>query len=170
MEAFWQVLINTPKWVYFLFFSFMVISIKASRTRQISVWKVFIMPAVTVYFSVSLFSSIQTGLLILSLFFAAFFIGGFLGYFQLSRMPLRVDHQKKRIEMPGTWSTLVIFLIIFGTKYFFNYKLAVAPYLAHEITFEAPLLFISGVTTGFIFGKLFLCLYRIKKGPYVYLS
>ena len=61
----------------------------------------------------------------------------------------------------------MIILIIFFTKYYFGYQIAVDPQLLTNTPFELSMLLVSGITVGLFIGRLIYYSYRLICGPFV---
>lgn len=92
-------------------------------------------------------------------------VGMLLGYGQGYWQRIEVDRQRLRLRIRGTWSTLIIILIIFFTKYYFGYQSAVDPRLLTNTAFELSMLLVSGITAGLFIGRLIYYSYRLFCGP-----
>ncbi len=171
METIWQAAIHTPWWVYVLLVYLIIMGFKASRTRVIELKRLFIIPALFTFLSVqTLLSSFKVDTFSILTWVIAILIGVAFGYLQIIRHKLRVDKKSFLVEMPGTWSTLVLIIIIFTSKYYFGYELSVDPQIAQQTLFEFSMLGISGVCTGLFIGRLFCYLYRFVTSESVELS
>ncbi len=166
MDAIYQAAANTPWWVYALLIYLIIVGIKASKTRVVSLKKLFIIPAFFVYMSIhTLLNSVTIDIFSLSIWSGSILFGTLIGWMQITNTKVKVDRKKNLVEIEGTWTTLIYILIIFTTKYFFGYELAVDPELARQTTFEFALLATSGICTGLFVGKLLCCLNLFYKLP-----
>ena len=153
--AVWNIISQTPWWVYLLFFYLFSIGIRASKTNIVHLYKLFFIPLVFVFFSIhTLVSTVTIDIFTLTTWFCAILIGSVLGWFQLSKYKLIIDKKNKLIQMPGTWTTLIFILIVLTMKYYFSYELAVDPTLAEHTEFEIAMLSTLSVFTGLFIGKL----------------
>ena len=163
MNSIWQTLINTPWWVYLLLAYLIKVGIQASKTRTVELKKLFIIPTVFTLISIhTLLYSFAIDALTILTWFAAILTGMVLGWIQIYQYKLKIDKKNGLIQIPGTWSTLIIIMIIFITKYYFGYELAIDPALAQQSTFEMSALLISGICTGFFIGRLICYFYRFQ--------
>lgn len=171
METIWQFLINTPWWVYVLFIFLIKIGFQASKSRVVSLKKLFIIPAVFTFMSVhTLLTAVKPDYFAISSWSLAVLVGILLGYWQVYRYNVQVDKKQWLIRLQGTWSTLIVILIIFGTKYYFSYALAVDPQRASQTAFEFSMLAVSGACTGLFIGRLICYLYRMKTNIHIDLT
>ena len=129
--------------------------------------KMLIMPVIfTVMSFETLFSGFKFTPMLLLVLLIAILIGSLLGLLQAKYQKPVADIDRKRIYLPGTWSTLVIILIIFASKYYFGYELSMDPKLAVETTFEYTMLIVSGICTGLFIGKSVFYFWLCRKGPW----
>ncbi len=163
MEAAKQILANTPWWVYVLFLYLIYVGIKASKPGTVSIHKLYIIPIIFTYLSIdTLITAVKINLFSVGTWLIAIIIGVGLGWLQVFRSVIQVDRPNKLVKLPGTWTTLVIIIIIFACKYYFGYELGVDPLKAEQTGFEFSMLAISGLCTGLFIGRLICYLYRLK--------
>lgn len=168
MNAISQTAMQTPWWVYVLLVYLITMGTKASKTRVVSLVKLFIIPIIFIFMSIhTLISSFRMSVHTVSTWSIAIILGVVLGYLQMSRYTFEIDRVHRLIKIPGTWTTLVFILIIFVSKYYFSYQLSVDPAIVHETTFKYLMLGLSGVFTGLFIGRLICYLYQFMKNPSV---
>ncbi len=171
MEIIWQIIIHTPWWVYLLLIYLIRVGIRASKTRIVTLKKLFIIPLIFTFLSVhTLITSFSLSVFTVTIWVVAILIGAILGWFQIYRYKLKVDRQHLLIQVPGTWSIMILIVIIFATKYYFGYELAVDPKLVEQTGFEFAVLAVSGVCTGLFIGRLVCYLYRLRTAPSIDLT
>ncbi len=171
MNAIWQATINTPWWVYLLLYFLVKMGIQASKTRVVSLKRLLIIPLLFIAMSIhTLVISFKITSFSVTTWLIAILIGALLGWLFIYRFRLTVDKPHNLIEIPGTWSTLIIILIIFASKYYFDYQLGVDPALVNQSNFEFSLLAVSGLCSGFFLGRLFCYFYRFFTNPSVNLK
>ena len=171
LSGIWQALKHTPIWVYVLFFYCIFIGVIALKDGVVSIYKMLIMPIVFTYLSVeTLYLKFGIHYLSVGTFVAAVFLGVFLGLMQAKLQGVSVDKEKKLVAIPGSPMTLILILIIFSSKYYFNYELDSNPAIANNTTFEITLLVVSGMTAGLFAGRVMYYFSRMKKGPWAELS
>jgi len=166
MATIWQLLSYTPWFIYVLLILLINVGVKASKTQVLPLQRLFIMPVLftglaihTLVTSVA-FSSWNIASLVASLLVAAL-----LGWWNASRYRIKVDKQKKLIQTPGSWSTLIIILAIFASKYYIGYQLAVHPQLLGDARFEICVVASMGICAGLFIGKLANYLLRFYRLP-----
>ena len=102
-------LLNTPWWVYALLAYCIVVGIKAARGGVVPYFKVIIIPIVFAYLSLdSLFSHFSLNGFVLAVFCASLVLGFLCGILQAYKQNIVADRSRLLIQIPGTWSTLMI--------------------------------------------------------------
>jgi hypothetical protein len=171
MEKILLAAFGAPWWVYGLLVYLVIIGIKALNTHIISLQKLFILPLI---FSVLSISSLITDLKLSSFCMGVWavtsLIGSFIGWTLVKRLDIKVDKKQHLIEMQGTWSPLAIMLIIFASKYYFGYQLAVKPFLSEDVAFQLGLASVSGLCVGLLLGRLLCFLNRFRLDAHVNLE
>jgi len=155
MDELWQIVRHTPTWVFFLFLYLLFSGVRASRVRELELRRVVVTPALLAMMQVYTLSVVMSvfSAVIFGSWLAGLLAGGSVGWFQAGRVGVEVDRAKGMLRIPGSWSTLVVILFIFGTKYFFNYEMAAYPDLAAELGFKTLLLAVSALCTGVVLGR-----------------
>lgn len=168
METILDALQGTPWWVYVLLVYLIIIGIQASKTRVVSILRLFILPILFTVLSLeTLLTAVTPDFFAVSSWLGSVMVGVILGWWQISLWRIQTDRRHFLVRVPGNWSTLILILIIFATKYYFSYQLAVDPQLLDQTWFEFSMLAISGLCTGLFIGRLLCFLYRMKTGPQV---
>ncbi len=168
MQTIQRTLIQTPWWVYVLLIYLLWMGIKATQPRIVVLRRLFIIPAFFIWFSLhTLLNTFTINILSISSWSIALILTTTLGVYQVVRLPFKVDKNKFLIELPGSWTTLILIVIIFATKYYFGYQMAVDPQISNQTSFELSMLIISGACTGLFFGRLIGYLYRFKVEPHI---
>lgn len=160
LNTIWQFLYQTPWWVYTILIYCFIVGLKSAKGGTVTIWKLLLLPVIFVYLSVhSLTTNFQLNTFVISSYIIALVIGSLLGVLQGHSQKIAVDRTNKLIHVPGTWSTLIIILIIFISKYYFGYSLGVDPHLLENTHFEVTMLAVSGITAGLFLGRTgFYCL------------
>jgi hypothetical protein len=156
-------IVHTPWWVFPLLGYLIVIGIQSRRTRIVSIYKLFVIPVIFLVISLIALVSAMPDFIVLSCWLAAILAGSAIGFFQLAHMEIKVDVPGRLIQIPGSWSNLVVMLLIFASRYYFGYDMAVNP--AHNDLLEYKIIrtVSSGLLTGYLQGKLLGYLYHFKK-------
>lgn len=163
MKTIWNIAIQTPWWVYVLLIYLITIGILSSKTRTVSMVKLLILPVIFMYLSIhTLVVSFQINMFSVSTWIVSIVIGVIFGWLLVYKQQLKVDRKHLLIEVPGSWQTLILALLIFSSKYYFGYELDVDPNLAEQTVFEFSMLSISGTITGLFIGRVICYIYRLK--------
>ena len=168
MEIIKQTIIHTLWWVYLLLAYLIFIGIQASKTRVVSIKKLIIVPIIFTWMSVeTLLTAFKVNTLSIGTWSIAILIGITLGWLQIIRHKLIVDKPHWLIKVPGSWLTFILVLIIFASKYYFGYQLAMDPQLESQTGCEVAMLSVSGVVTGLLIGRVIAYFYRLNTEPSV---
>jgi hypothetical protein len=163
METILLAVFEAPSWVYVLLVYLVITGIKALKTHIVSLQKLFILPFI---FSVLSISSLMTDLklsgLNIGIWLLTSLMGILTGWTFVKRLEIQVDKKQRLIEMQGTCFPLAIMLIIFASKYYFGYQLAVKPFLSEDVTFQFGMVSISGLCVGLLLGRLLCILKRFQ--------
>ncbi len=108
-----EIILGTPWWVWILFAYLIFVGVRAIRARVVYLPKLFIIPAILLYLKKDV---------ILSPYFAVFgVVGLYTGFVIAKKINLKPISGELSIELPGTYSTLLLLLGFFLIKYFFGY-------------------------------------------------
>lgn len=166
MEGILQALKGTPLWVYLLFVFLIWLGVKSIKTRVLSIYRLAILPTFITFMGIQTArSAFSISFLPVFAFVLALILGGALGMREMGKKMLRVDQKRHLVEVPGTWMTLILILVIFSAKYYFGYALARDPTRAEDTTFELSLLSVTGLCVGLLVGRFVIYLYKLIKGP-----
>lgn len=168
MQLLLEFLKGTPWWVFVLFFYLMFIGFGAVKPSVVSLIKLAILPvlftALAIHTLIVSFSINSTAILLLA---AGLLLGSLVGLLIASGKDYKVDRQHLLILMPGNWSTLILILLIFASKYYFGYALSANPMIIHNLNFEIIMLIVSGICTGLFIGRFICYLYHFLTAPSV---
>lgn len=168
MHEIYEIALQTPWWVYLLFIYLIKIGVKASAENVVSMKKLAVLPILFSVMSVhTLLVSFQITGTVIFVWAGSIIIGMVIGWMLVRDMVAKVDKKKWLIQLPGTWSTLILVLITFASKYYFGYELAADPGLVHQSMFEYSLLLVSGACTGLFVGRFLTYLSKFKQSQSV---
>jgi hypothetical protein len=88
-----------------------------------------------------------------------------MGLAMAQRTPVQAYHQNGVMALPGSWSTLILILCIFVSKYALGYNLAMKPQLAHEVWFVVVDSGVAGVVAGLFIGRFIGLMKKYKEAP-----
>lgn len=157
-----KIINNIPLFVWPLFVMLLIGGIKASKTNQMPLKLLMLIPAV--FLSLSLFSFFgryASEPLAIVLWILCLGAGSFIGFSHIQRLELRFDKQKKMIELPGSWIPLLLSMSIFIAKFSVGMMRSLLPHLEGSILFLGFELF-SGIILGIFAGRAVSCFLRYK--------
>lgn len=165
MKTIWQAALYIPWWLHFISICLLIVGVQASKKRVVSILTLFIVPLVFTLLSLSaLLTALKLSSFCVGVWGLAGLGGIVVGWISVKRLKIRADKKHWLIELPGTWSTLVVILIFTISKYYFTYKLVLNPLLSEDIIFLVSRLVTSGLCIGLFLGRLFYYLNRLRTG------
>lgn len=150
-----QILVKTPAWVWVLLAFLIYRGLVASVDRVVGLRKVFIIPLVMLALSVQGIASAFGGNAIaVPVWLMAMMAGAFAGWHLLGAEDVVPLPERGSVRLRGSWSTMVLILGIFLTKYTVNVALSLQPDLPHQLAFVATVCALYGVFNGVFIGQL----------------
>ncbi|MCX7124287.1 MAG: hypothetical protein NTU49_00745 [Gammaproteobacteria bacterium] len=150
MNSILTTLKETPWWVYLLLYFLIVMGVKALKTQVVSIKRLIILPLVFIVLSVhTIITAFQLNTSSISIWLGSFIVGALIGFILVYRHKILVDHEHWLVQLPGTWITLILILLIFASKYYFSYEMDANPALVKQMGFKIGLLSLSIKNTGF---------------------
>ncbi len=164
MRYFYTVFQSTPLWVYLIFLCCVYLGIRSRKSRAVSFQRLLLLPFLFLTWSFGyLLEKYGISFSTLSVWLFAIALGTSIGWKLHRPLHLAIDRQKKRITIPGTWSVLVLSLLLFLSKYSFGYLHAVAVGAKDRLLIFGSDLLISGTISGIFLGKFFCFLGKIRE-------
>ena len=154
MTVFSEIAAHTPVWVWFVLAYGLWVGVRAFAERKVSLALASLLPIV--FFGLSLPNLIavaSTAPAVGLVWLLAVAAGVVLGWFYLSAEPLEVHRGRGTLLVPGTWTVLVLFVILFATKFTYGVEQAAHPELASSLIFEVVVFALSGLSTGVVTGR-----------------
>lgn len=143
---------ETPWWVYALFVFLVLIGLKATKPRWITLRQLLILPVVFMILSVFWLTERLHGQYYDLIFWLiGLSIGTFFGWLLVRPWKIEVDKHKKALALPPTWSSLILILLFFAVRYFFSYHYEVHPEAASHLFLADSIA--SGTMTGIFIGR-----------------
>ncbi len=158
-----EILKRTPSWVFLLFAVLVFYGVMQSRTRQISLARVAILPLVLTGLSLSgLWSALGSGSFLdvaVVAWIAAVAVALLLN--ELAQWPRKVTYASatRTFRVEGSWIPLAAMMLIFFTRYGVNVALAIRPALAESPWLAAG----AGAAYGLMSGAFMARALRILK-------
>lgn len=168
MQELFDALMHTPWWVYLIFAYCLFVGYKGVKGGVVPFWKMLAMPVVFTVMSVeTLFISFSINFFVLTTYLVAMLVGVVAGVLYARAIGLEADSRRWLLKFPGSWSSMILIILIFAVKYYFGYQTALDPTLLQNTHFEFWMLSISSVITGVFIGRAIFYFLRIKRGPSV---
>ena len=96
-------------------------------------------------------------------------VGLYGGWLIVSRLALAYDKDRFLVRLPGTWSTVVVIVLVFSSKFYLGYTAATDP--THVGTgMNLLALAVSGFGTGVVTGRVVGYFYRFLSSTSVRLE
>lgn len=149
-----QILQRTPPWVFVLFVVLVAFGIVQSRTRQVSLARVAILPLVLIGLSLSgLWGSFGANLLAFAAWGAA--VAAALLINRALRWPRRVSYSPatRSFLVEGSWLPLAVMMAIFFARYAVAVALAMRPALAATSWLPVAVSAAYGLMSGAFFAR-----------------
>lgn len=158
-----DILSKFPPWVFLLFAFLVILGLKATLPRAMSVYRLLILPAIfTLWNVVWLSERIHEQFSLLPLWFLGIACGSVIGWQTVASWKVKADRKHKTVTLPGSWSILIYILIIFSIRTFFAYKYeTLASHIERYYIWDSLL---SGVFTGIFIGRSYELYQKYKKG------
>lgn len=155
METLIQIVVHTPAWVYAVLAYGLFMGIRSLWPRRMSVRYLFVLPVVLFGLSSTFLVSGAGPMPIGAIAWVAALAAGIaVGWSVLSAKVLSVDREHAQMTVGRNGSVLVLFILIFGGKYFYGIMRAVNPALAAQPAFALAVMAISGFSTGIMIGRI----------------
>jgi len=161
MDTIWNIVEATPWWVWALFIYLLFKGYKATRNQTTHLYRLMITPIIFVVLSLHTLVTLPLDFMKVLSYIIATLVGVSFGFWQISRLFLQVDKKRKLIHTPGSWTPFILIFLVFGSKYYFGYSLALDPQLSTHAFFVFPLLLVSGACAGMFIGRTacYICRY-----------
>jgi len=163
MDLFFEIIEQTPYWVYLIFIALVMIGLKSTRSRIVSIKKLLLLPIIfTIWNLIWLSERIQGHYFLLVFWILGLGAGGFFGWLMVRRWVIHVYKIAQSALLPGSWSPLILILLVFVVRYFFVFNYTKHPQSASHLFLSDAL--ISGVITGIFIGRSTGLILKYRKG------
>ncbi|MDO6405698.1 DUF6622 family protein [Pantoea phytobeneficialis] len=161
---------HTPVWVWILFIYLLSRGIKALKTREVPVGKLFLIPVLFLLWAIhGVFTETHWTLAALGVMLAGLLSGCLLGAMLGRRnRPTTQSSQPGTIIRPGSVLPLIFMVVAFIAKYVLSVSVILQPALIDSLTFNLAHGLISGLTAGVFWGNMlvaFIPWYRSRIKP-----
>ncbi|MBX7067611.1 MAG: hypothetical protein K1X28_10315 [Parachlamydiales bacterium] len=156
-------LTNIPAWIFFLFVILVIIGMRAATPRTMSIYRLLVLPLIFMIWNLAwLFERVHEQFSLFPLWFLGIVGGSVLGWQSVVSWKIKADRKNKTVTLPGTWSVLVLILLVFAVRSFFVYSYETHPKQVEEYYIYDSLL--SGIFTGIFIGRAYDLYTKYKKG------
>lgn len=170
METIKDFLINTPVYVYLILSYLLFIGIKSTKKRIVSFFRAIILVIFFIYlsinnilkFSINSLDFIPLGLSLL--------VFSSISWKLTSLQKIKVDKEKQLFSLPGTWTNLIVLLLIFTTKYYIGYQKHLNVFYFENAHLKHFTILSSGFSLGFSLGRILNYIYRFRTQDHVALT
>jgi len=167
-NSIWNILAETPWWVYVLFIYLIRLGIKATKPQTVPLKNLLLLPLAFFTLScLSIYFSLKITALHIALWSLALLVGSFLGFLQGRLLKIKAIKHESQLHFPGSWSLLIMLLIIFASKYYLGHETAIDPAILTQPSSAAAMFALYGLMTGLFFGRVGYAIKCIKVGPYL---
>jgi hypothetical protein len=157
-----QIFTKIPIFEWPVFFILLFGGLKARKTNTVPLALLLLIPALLFVWSLyAFFGKYDSNLLLSILWFLCLSAGFFIGFLHVQKLKLQFDKQKKRVEMPGSWTPLVLSISIFSAKFSLGMISAMAPHLNGSILLLC-LEFFATIILGIFVGRGIGCLFKYR--------
>lgn len=159
LQVLWNDFIQTnwhlPLWIHLIYLYCLFLGWRARQPRVISIYRIFALPfLISVWIIYNYWTGYPISFSIAVYWLSFVAIGSYVSYQTFEHTPIKADKHQKRILLPGTWSTLIILVLIFISR---DYLLFLHTFHSNQLTdFDLHLdLTVKGILTGIILGRGF---------------
>jgi hypothetical protein len=161
-----KLLSSLPLFIWPLFVLLLMGGLKARKTGFVPLKMLLIIPAAFLTWSlISFFGKYGGDLASAALWFLCLGCGFLIGFAHIRRIKPKVDREKQRLELPGSWIPLVLSMSIFFAKSSIGAIKATAPHLEGSILCLLLELF-AAIILGVFAGRGIGCLARYRAKIY----
>ena len=161
-----RIIMETPIYVWPLFCYLIFIGIKSRKTGVVPLKVLLITPVLfSIWSGYTIFSRYGMSLFVLSIWCFSTVVGIWLGCWMMSKFAMRFVKEKKLVELPGNWITLLSLLTIFSVRYSLGVTYALHPeWSGNQILFA-----LEGIAvgiSGIFIGRLLSVLQKYKRASH----
>ena len=167
MYAFWQIIATTPWWAYLLLMYIVNIGFAARRPRYLHYNQLIIAPSVlTTLFLLTFYHLLPWQLVYLAVWGAMIPLGAVLGWLQYKHLKIKAIRHTAKLYIPGTWSVLIIMVLLFSLKYYLGLKISFDATTLQQPKYIWSLVTAYGLFTGLFLGRAFYAQRCLQMGPF----
>lgn len=166
-NSIWEIIANTPWWVFLLFGYLLWVGFLATKPHQVHIKTLFLFPAFLFIFSLISLISFHFSVTTILIWLGAMLLGASLGWLHYQSLRVRAVQNAQKIYVPGTWVLLFIIIAGFSAKFYFGYEIAINPEFSFQPTYYIAMILLYGLLTGLFFGRFLYARHCLKFGPYL---
>ncbi len=149
-----KILLGTPSWVWLVFLYLLFIGIKSTRSHNVPLVKVLLIPIILNYITFNSSRHVLLPAIILM-------ISAMISFYMHRGMSVEIKKDSKSLIVPGSYIPLFIYIIFFSIKYYFGYLNSVSPALFLKYSMFQDT--IQGIFCGYLLGRTAIYLYKYFK-------
>lgn len=162
-----QIFTHTPIWVWLLLIVLCVLGFHQTKTRQVSMQRVFILPCIMLLLALhSMYKGFGSNTLALVIWGITTCLICLMIVLRSVPSQHRYDDATQRFIIAGSWQPLVLMLGMFIAKYSMNVGLAIQPELAQQYPFALGFSFVFGIFNGVFLARPLTLLTVKNQGSY----
>lgn len=162
-----KILTAIPWFVWLLFGYVILRGVKGLQSQVMPIKKIVIVPVIFLCMGINGLMSQNLSLAYIAIWFGLFAISAYVIWRHMEPLKLVCDRQKGLIEMPGNWTTLILLLSIFISRFTFGFLSATHLELKNSLFYNLLNLSISGIVCGISIGRLIALLIKFFKSSHV---
>jgi len=167
MDGIFKIITSIPWFVWLLFAYVIRIGVRALWSQVLSIKKIFIAPVIFLAMGINSLVKQNQDLFFVAIWFGLFVIAAYVIWRVMEPVKIVCERQKGLIQLQGSWTTLILLLSIFVSKFTFGFLSATHPELKGFLFFNLMELSISGTVCGISFGRLISLLFKFFKSSHV---
>ncbi len=105
----------------------------------------------------SVFDIVHGRMVLFAVWGGSFLSGLIIGSKFVQKMGIKYDRASRKVTIPGSYLYMVIYLVIFGIRYYFGFRQATDPGSIDGIYTSGVMTALSGVCTGMLGGFVVFC-------------
>jgi len=150
-----QIFSQVPLWVVPLLVCGIAMGVRAMFARNISLVAALVLPLIFLALSLtSLASAIKAVPVSAAVWLMGTALGIVAGLTVFAARVIDPEVGSGRLRIDGSPATLIVFILIFATRFYYNFHLATDPSAASNVGFVATALALSGIGTGIVVGRV----------------
>lgn len=139
---------GAPLWVWLILAYLLLIGIAATKTHKVKPYQLFLMPII---FGAIKYQAFLTAPILYTII--PWLTAEIAGFLINNNTKIKIIKTSDEIEIPGTYSTLALFLIFFGIKFYLGFAIPTTPCQELQNWLKNVDIITSFLFSGYMFGK-----------------